>query len=358
MSRGTQALISLSAARHNLSIVRSLAPNSKVWAVVKANAYGHGVEAIANILAPSADGFAVATLSEAIELRECGLTQPILLLEGITKAEHIALVIQHDFQTVIHCQEQLDFLSELNPTDRIKIWVKFDSGLHRIGFAKEALADVYDAIERNLQVELVGQMTHLACADDENDPFTYEQIANFDAAVSEQGIQSISNSAAIVQHPKAHRDWVRPGIMLYGSTPVAGKSAKAIGLKPVMSLQTPIIALKTVKVGDSVGYGLRWTAKKDSRIATLAIGYADGYPRHAPDGTPFFINGVRVPLAGKVSMDMITIDVTDAGECQVGDMVECWGENLPVDDVAKSVDTIGYELLTRVSSRVQLSVID
>lgn len=357
MSRGTKAIINQAAWRHNFQVVKKNAQQAKVWSVVKANAYGHGVAYAVEALKDLTDGFAVATLAEGIALRELGIENPILLLEGITFAEHLADVIAHNFQTVVHCHEQLDFFHDLKATESVTLWLKLDSGLHRIGFAPEDLPLVEQRLSQQPQLILSGYMTHLANADDPSHSFTDQQISLFEQTVPAQATASLANSAAIVHFPQAHKDWVRPGIMLYGATPSSDTAASHFNLLPVMTLQTPIIAIRTVKKGDRVGYGLRWQAERDSVIATLAIGYGDGYPRHAPDGTPFWLHGQKISLAGKVSMDMITVDVTDISHAKVGDMVECWGENLPVDEVAHAVGTIGYELLTRVSSRVVFEVI-
>lgn len=357
MSRGTKAIIRQAAWRHNFQVVKNNAQQAKVWSVVKANAYGHGVSAAVQALKDVTDGFAVATLAEGIALRELGIDKPILLLEGITFAEHLADVIKYNLQTVVHCQEQLDFFHDLKANELVTIWLKLDSGLHRIGFSPENLPLVEQRLSQQPQLILNGYMTHLANADDPNHAFTDQQISVFEQAVPVHATASLANSAAIVHFPQAHKDWVRPGIMLYGATPSANRAASDFGLVPVMTLQTPIIAIRSIKKGDRVGYGQRWQAERDSLIATLAIGYGDGYPRHAPDGTPFWLRGQKIALAGRVSMDMITVDVTDIKSAKVGDMVECWGDHLPVDEVAHAVGTIGYELLTRVSTRVVFEVV-
>jgi alanine racemase len=357
MNRGTQAQIDLSALRHNLQRVRQWAPEAQVWAVVKANAYGHGVERAAQAL-DLADGYAVATLGEAIELRRYQPQQPILLLEGVNRLEQLAEVADHQFHTVVHCQTQLDHLRQSEPqrvdAKPLSVWLKVDSGMHRLGFAPSDLESARTLLAGLAGVHLEGVMTHLACADDPNRPEpTHQQLTRFGACVRPADRLSIANSAAVIAWPETHRDWVRPGIMLYGSSPFAERDGVDLGLYPVMTLTAPVLAVRTVAAGEAIGYGQAWQAKRESRIATLAIGYGDGYPRQAPNGTPIWLNGQTVPLAGRVSMDMLMVDVTDLERVAVGDRAELWGKQLSVDRVARSVGTIGYELLTRLTARVE-----
>ncbi|TXR53908.1 alanine racemase [Reinekea thalattae] len=358
MSRGTRAVISYSALRHNFKRVQQLAPQSNIWAVVKADAYGHGAVQAAHTFS-DADGYAVATFDEARQLRAAGLTKPILLLEGVTCAEHLIEAAQLGCESMIHCQDQLDHLSQLTQGEQIKVWLKVDTGMHRLGFLASSLPQIRQQIAELESVQLGGVVTHMCCADDLRRPeITQAQLA-LASQCKEQGEQaSFANSASIIKWPETHADWVRPGIMLYGASPFADLSAQDIQLKPAMTLSAPIIALRRVSKGESVGYGLIWTAERDSVIATLAIGYADGYPRHAPSGTPVMLNGQRVATAGRVSMDMTMIDVTDVADVAIGDMAQLWGDELPVDEVASVIGTIGYELLTRVSPRVERLYID
>ena len=357
MNRGTQAQIDPTAWQHNVQCVREWAPQARVWAVVKANAYGHGVERAAQALS-SADGYAVATLGEAIELRRLQPHHPILLLEGVNRAEQLADVVACQLQTVVHCQTQLDQIRQSTAqrldTQPLVVWLKVDTGMHRLGFAPSDLESARTLLASCPGVQLEGVMTHLACADalDQPEP-TLQQLALFDACVRPGDRLSIANSAAVIGWPQTHNDWVRPGIMLYGSSPFAERNGVDLGLRPVMTLTAPVLAVRTVLAGEAIGYGQAWRAERDSRIATVAIGYGDGYPRQAPNGTPIWLNGQTVPLAGRVSMDMLMIDVTDLDRVSVGDMTELWGKRLSVDEVARAIGTIGYELLTRVTARVE-----
>lgn len=353
MSRGTCATIDARALTANLARVRELAPKSRIWAAIKADAYGHGAINAARALA-DADGFALATFGEAKQLRDAGVSKPLILLEGTVDADQARQAIELDCASVVHQADQLAQLESLGSRVRQQtLWLKVDTGMHRLGVTPEAALDYWRRLSA-LSDHPVGLMTHFAAADDLDPSATQAQLEAFGRA--EQGVKnapaSLANSAAILGWPASHRDWVRPGIMLYGSSPGFAKTGEQLGLTPAMTLTAPVIAVRDVPEGDGVGYGCRWRAAKPSRIATLAIGYGDGYPRHAPDGTPVWLGGRRVPLAGKVSMDMLTVDVTDLREVRVGDQAQLWGAELSVDEVAQHIDTVGYELLTRISSRV------
>jgi alanine racemase len=280
------------------------------------------------------------------------------LLEGVNRAEQLADVVACQLQTVVHCQTQLDQIRQSTAqrldTQPLVVWLKVDTGMHRLGFAPSDLESARTLLASCPGVQLEGVMTHLACADalDHPEP-TFQQLALFDACVRPGDRLSIANSAAVIGWPQTHNDWVRPGIMLYGSSPFAERNGVDLGLRPVMTLTAPVLAVRTVLAGEAIGYGQAWRAERDSRIATVAIGYGDGYPRQAPNGTPIWLNGQTVPLAGRVSMDMLMIDVTDLDRVSVGDMTELWGKRLSVDEVARAIGTIGYELLTRVTARVE-----
>lgn len=352
MSRGTRAVINRSALQHNLNRVREAAPAAKVWAVVKANAYGHGANRVADALA-GADGFAVSTLDEALSLRSHGVRHPILLLSGVTQTEHWAQAAQLNLHCVIHCRAQVEQLAAVQLSEPLNVWLKVDTGMHRLGLLPENFQPVLEKLSSTPNVSIVGALTHMAAADvSALDATTQQQFADFQSVLPSSMTCSIGNSATILRHPDFHGDWVRPGIMLYGASPTDETPAADFNLKPVMTFEAPVIAVREIAPGESVGYGCRWQAQRPSQIATLAVGYGDGYPRHAPDGTPIWLGGRRVPLAGRVSMDLVTVDVTECGNIQVGDVAQLWGDQLPVDDVARSVGTIGYELLTRISSRV------
>lgn len=362
MNRGTVARIDLAALQHNLQCIKQQAPDSRVWAVIKADAYGHGSVACAQALSHSnlayanhashADGFAVATLEEAKTLRSAGITQPILLLEGAVNAIECQQAAELQLSLMIHHQDQVDWLDDIDADKPLSVWLKADTGMHRLGVPTNDVATIAEQLQYKPQVATVGIASHFACSDDPGHPMNLQQISRFNSCAPKDFRRSLANSAAIWNYPESHFDWVRPGIALYGASPVADVTAAALGLKPVMHLTTQVIAERWIAAGDTVGYGGSWRADKPSRIATLAIGYADGYPRHAPVGTPVWIKGHLVPLIGRVSMDMITVDVTDIAAPTLYEQAELWGNNLPVDQVAAAIGTISYELLTRVSPRV------
>lgn len=353
MSRGTCATIDARALAANLARVRALAPNSRIWAAIKADAYGHGALETARAL-HAADGFALATLDEAQALRDAGITHPLILLEGTIDAPQARQAIALDCATVVHQAEQLAQLESLGEAVRSQaLWLKIDTGMHRLGVAPHDVASYWCRLSA-ISDQPVGLLSHFASADEADPAATEAQLAIFEQCERQVGAApaSLANSAGILAWPNSHRDWVRPGIMLYGASPGFGKTGVELGLQPAMTLTAPVIAVRDIAVGERVGYGGRWRAERPSRIATLAIGYGDGYPRHAPDGTPVWLAGQRVALVGKVSMDMLTIDVTDLPDVHIGQSAQLWGDQLNVDEVARHIGTVGYELLTRVSSRV------
>ena len=348
MHRRTAATIDLNAIRDNFALACAQAPASKTMAVIKANAYGHGMLEVAATLDDSAAAFAVATLDEAVVLRAAGVDKDILVLEGVNSADGYREAEAEGLTLAVNSREQVELALGSSAT----VWIKVDTGMHRLGIEPGELADVLGQL-RKASVPVEAVCTHLARADDLDDAATRQQLDAFRACAEACGLpRSIANSAGILGWPDSHADWNRPGIMLYGASPFATEVAAASGLRPAMTFEAEVIALRDVPEGDSVGYGGRWTAARPSKIATLAAGYADGYPRHAPDGTPIFVNGHNAPIAGTVSMDMITIDVTDHPEVAIGDLAELWGQNVSVNEVAKRAGTISYELLTRVSPRV------
>lgn len=357
MSRPTAAIIDLQALRHNYALAASLAPESQTIPMVKANAYGHGVIEIATALAPVAPAFGVACIEEAMALREANIKQPILLLEGTFTADEVALAENHNLWLMVENQPQLDAILAADIGHQIKVWLGIDTGMHRLGFQPSELEPAYRALKnsRNVHDEIVVS-SHFACADDLNNDATNKQIQIFDLNLptdinSELPLASLANSAAILAWPQTQRDWQRPGYMLYGNSPFSEPQENANQLQPVMSFESAIISVREIDAGESVGYGATWTAPRQSHIATIAVGYGDGYPRHAPNGTPILINGVKCPLVGRVSMDMITVDVTDI-KAKIGDKAILWGPALPVNEVAATCGTIGYELLTRMPDRV------
>jgi alanine racemase len=350
-----RAVIDAAALRHNLRQVRRIAPDSRVMAVIKANAYGHGLVPAAKAFA-EADGFAVARLDEGMALRAAGLTNRILLLEGVFGADQLAIAAQQHFELMVHSAEQLALLDALSGDAAVTTWIKVDSGMNRLGFRLEDFAAAYDRLRANPHVTSDPTLTtHLASADDRRDPKTRQQIEAFSAATAAlPGARSIANSAGVLAWPAARADWVRPGLMLYGVSPFPSGIGAELGLRPAMTLRTEVIAVKTVKVGETVGYGGAWTAPRDTRIAVVAAGYGDGYPRSTASGTPVQIGGRRAPLVGRVSMDMITVDVTDLPVVAVGDPVVLWGSEVPVEEVSAHAGAIAWDLLCSVSQRVQL----
>ena len=353
--RPIQATINLSALEHNLSVVRRHAPQSKVMAVIKANGYGHGLLNAAQGLA-SAEGFAVLSMHEAVSLRHAGFQQNILLLEGLFNADEALLASQLGLSLVLHQQTQLTILQALKLPQPFPVFVKINTGMNRLGFAPQDLPAVMQQCADCVNISEVTLMTHFANADEPAGIADALSLFNATTAAYQQYPVSLANSATVLRYPEAHGDWVRAGIMLYGASPFADQSAYQLGLKPVMRLSSEIIAVQDLKAGDGLGYGHTFVAQQAMRVGVVACGYADGYPRHAGTGTPVWLAGKRSRLLGRVSMDMLSIDLSDLPEVGLGDEVELWGEHVSVDEVAKSAETIGYELLCAIASRVRFKV--
>jgi alanine racemase len=354
--RPIKARISIGAMAHNLRVARSCAGTARVFAVVKANAYGHGLSRARRALA-AADGFAVLTLEEAANLRLMGVEQPILLLEGMFGADEIATCAELDLWPVLHHAAQLDWLQQQPPARPIQIFLKFDSGMHRLGFPLVEHAAIVARV-RNLDgVAGVSLMTHFAQADEAAG--VEWQLQPFLREIAGHGLPwSSANSAALLRYPDTVGAWVRPGIMLYGSSPFADASAEQLGLKPAMTLQSEIISVQTLQSGEGVGYGQLFRAERTMRVGVVACGYADGYPRHALTGTPVLVNGRLSRTLGRVSMDMLCVDLSESDDADVGSTVVLWGEGLSVDDVAMSAGTSSYELLCALAARVPTEEID
>jgi alanine racemase len=352
---GPRARIDLSALAHNLRVARRLAPHSRTCAVVKADAYGHGMAAAARAL-HSADGLAVARVGEALELREAGIDRPLLVLEGAGSPEELQASVRVGIQVAVHREGQVAWIEGaggLPGAVPLGVWVKVDTGMHRLGLEPAAVPGVLDRLACSLGVRVLGLMTHLANADDPSDPLSAAQCARLRQVAADTGLPlSIGNSAGILAVPESRADWVRPGIMLYGTSPFHDRSAASLGLQPVMTLVTQLIAVQRLKRGDAVGYGQTWACPEAMPVGIAAVGYADGYPRHAPSGTPVLVRGARCPLVGRVSMDMIHVDLRPLPDAKPGDPVTLWGQGLPVDEVAARAGTISYELLCRVTPRV------
>ncbi len=360
--RSTKAIIDLKALRHNLAQVKSIAKNSKVMAVVKANGYGHGLVEVASAL-PDADMFAVATLEEALQLRKAGVEQEILLLEGFFELEELPIIQSNNLQLVLHHQSQVNILKQyqeaaINP-NLIKVWMKCDSGMFRLGFALDEVNEVHNQLQHlDLIAKPIKLMSHFSSADSDQN-FSEEQIENFSQATAGLvGQRSMANSAGILAHKQAHWDWVRPGLLIYGASPMPYTQGADYDLKPVMSLESQLMAVKPITKGESVGYGRHWFADKETNIGLVAIGYGDGYPRHARNCTPVWVNGREVPLVGRVSMDMLAVDLGKDSVDKVGDRVVLWGKELPMEKVAPFADTIPYTLCCGVTRRVKFEYID
>jgi len=358
MTRATRALIDLSALRHNLQLARKTAPASRIMAVIKANAYGHGLVPVARAL--DADAFAVANLHEALQLREGGCKAAVVLLQGCHDADEFALAAQYGFQPVIHQLDQIAVLEALTPDASLRVWLKLDTGMHRLGIAAEDFHAAHQRLAALHHVQQpVGVMTHFANADDRDDPLTETQLHRFEAITGRlPGPRSLANSGGLLGWPASHADWVRPGIMLYGISPFGGVLPAELGLRPAMQLRSRLLAVNYYRRGSAIGYGGRYVCEEDMPIGVVGIGYGDGYPRHAPDGTPVLVNGRRVPLAGRVSMDMLTVDLRGQPAARAGDEVILWGAELPVDEVAQHAGTIGYELVCRLTRRVAFDYVE
>ncbi len=354
MSRGTRAVIDLSALQHNFRLVRERAPCSWILAVVKADAYGSGAVSVAQAL-PDADAFGVATFAEALSLRQAGIAQPILLMEGVLSAAELLEAAQYQFQVVLHQEWQLELLLQANLPLPLVIWLKVNTGMHRLGFPVERAVPVWQALAACGKVREIRLMSHLACADEAQHPLNHTQLQTFVSLVEATGAKvcSLANSAGIMRGEAYHYQWVRPGLMLYGATPLSESPAAELDLRPVMQLESTLISKSIVPVGASVGYGATWTASRETSVAVVAIGYGDGYPRHVSRDAFVLIQGQRCPLVGRVSMDMLTVDISAVPDAPINSPVVLWGHGLPVEWVACWAGTINYELLCQVTDRVQ-----
>ena len=354
MGRPIYAQLSLPALRANLARARALAPETQLMAVVKANAYGHGLMRVLPALV-EADGLALIELDAVIALRAERYVRRILMLEGFFAPDELAEISARRLAVVVHNDEQLRMLELARLERPLEVFVKINSGMNRLGIAPSDVIRVVERLNHCDSVAVMRLMTHLACADE--DDGIAEALATFNAAC--RGLpypRSIANSAGVIRHADVGGDIVRPGIMLYGATPFPLKSAVSLGLEPVMTLRSEIIAVQTLRPNESVGYGAAYTATRAHRVGVVACGYADGYPRGAPNGTPVLVCGKKARIAGRVSMDLITVDLTDVPEAVVGSPVVLWGQGLPVDDIAHAASTLGYELLCAVSPRVPFVV--
>ncbi|MDH2925406.1 alanine racemase [Nicoletella semolina] len=357
------------ALRHNLQLIKTFAPQSKICAVVKANAYGQGIYRVVKNLQEMVDAFGVARMKEALSIQESGYTGRIVLLEGFFDREELLKTLSRRFDTVVHCIEQLELLKSVaaewqNEQKKyfwqrktklyfpITVWLKVDTGMHRLGIEPTQVAKFYQELTACPLVKQVKFISHFSRADEEGSDYTKKQISLFEQVSQDYSVErSISASSGILYWQQAHYDWVRPGIILYGISPHS-ESIMPLGFKPVVSLTSSLIAVRDHKKGEPVGYGGAWVSQSDTKIGVVAIGYGDGYPRNAPEGTPVLINGRKVPIVGRVSMDMMTVDLGVDSQDKVGDEVVLWGEQLLIEEVAKTIGTINYELITKLTPRV------
>lgn len=364
MTPAAHVHLDLEAARHNLAQVKRYAPDNKIMAVIKANAYGHGMPRIASAL-EAADGFAVARVDEGLRLREAGFKQPITVLQGFVCVDELQQLLQYRLDAVIHTSQQIAMLQQQAAgSSTLSVWLKMDTGMNRLGFKGGDFNAAYQQLLSCPQVKQpINLITHFANADDLLDDKTRRQIELFNSAVKDfPGQRSIANSAGIIGWPNVRfdsardkaGDWVRPGLMLYGCSPFAGKTGADFGLKPVMSLHSRLIAVKNVAAGETVGYSGTWQCQTATRLGVVSIGYGDGYHRHTQSGAPVLVGGRRVPLVGRVSMDMITVDLNGLPTAQPGDPVTLWGDGLPVEEIARHADTIPYTLLCGITQRVRI----
>ena len=358
MPRPIQAHIDLSALQHNLQVARR-ATSARIMAVIKANAYGHGLLRVAEAL-NSADGFALLDIRDAVQLREAGFRQTILLLEGFFSADDLPLAAEYDLTYVIHNAKQIAMLEAYPRRGTLQVWLKVNSGMNRLGFNPQEIPAVMEKLKAHPAVRDITLMTHFSQADEAAG--VAEQMDVFKVVAAPYRVaRSLANSAALLRYPATHADWVRPGIMLYGASPFAHgdgtqSSAQQLGLKPAMTLCSEIISVRELKAGDRVGYGGLFRAENAMRIGVVACGYADGYPRHAPTGTPILVEGLRTRTLGRISMDMLSVDLSALPAADVGCRVTLWGEGLPVEEVAHAAGTISYELLCGLTARVPVVV--
>ena len=349
------ATVDLSSIRHNLGVVRQMAPGTRVMAAVKADGYGHGAVPVSRALAAAGvDCLAVACMEEAIRLRQARINTPIAVLEGIISREEAALAVYEELAVVVHDHWQLDILDQLGPQACVTLWFKLDSGMHRLGFPLADVPRLQAVLAAHPGWTLAGWMTHLASADEPDNPFTLEQIARFQTALEGvSGPRSVANSAGLIAWPQARLDWVRPGLALYGASPLPDRPAQALGLRPAMTLESRLIAVREFEAGDTIGYSQAYRCPERMPVGVVAVGYADGILRSLPNGTPLQIREKTVPMAGRVSMDMVTVDLRTCPRAAVGDPVRLWGAGLPAETIAAHAGTIAYELFCGLTQRVR-----
>lgn len=364
------ATINSAALRHNIQLIKSFAPNQKLLAMIKANAYGQGLLPAAHILADQVDGFGVARLREALEIQETGYTGKILLVEGFFDREELLKTLSRRFDSVIHCYEQLELLEQVAKEWEeeqqkgfwkrktkiyfpINVWLKIDTGMHRLGVHPEQVDEFYQRLKKCPLVESISFVSHFSRADELDCGYTEKQISTFEQTTQAypEHARSISASSGILYWKQAHYEWVRPGIIMHGISPHY-EPITHLGFQPVMTLSSSLIAVRTHKAGEPVGYGGTWVSPKETKLGVIAMGYGDGYPRNAPEGTPVLINGRKVPIVGRVSMDMLTVDLGADSQDKVGDEAIFWGKDLLIEEIAEHIGVISYELITKLTPRV------
>lgn len=357
MSRPSKIIVEPSALLHNLAQIRRYAPAKKVIAMVKANAYGCGIKTVAPVLDGQVDALGVACIEEALALRSIGINSPCILFQGVFSPDELNVASEYNFSCVIHTPEQLQWLVNTPLKSPIHIWIKVNTGMHRLGFKPHEVNEVLTALKNCKWIHQdFSLLTHMACADEPERVETARQISLFEGIDNKQfKIRSMANSATIIAFPEAHADAVRPGIMLYGVSPFANQIASDFGLIPVMRFRSAVTAIHQNFAHAPVGYGGTWKSEQATVIGVISVGYGDGYPRHIKNNTPVWIKGREVPIVGRVSMDMITVDLTAHPDIKVGDLVELWGTHIPVERIAKSAGTTGYELLCQITDRVRQS---
>ncbi|WP_413479676.1 alanine racemase [Vibrio hibernica] len=355
MARPTTATIDLTAFRHNYKLAKTLANGQHAVAIIKADAYGHGAVKMAHALEEEADAFGVACIEEALELRQSGITQPILLLEGFFSPDELPLIAANNFWCAVHSVEQIEYIAHADLESPITTWLKMDCGMHRLGIPPKQYQLAYQKLKALSQVEKIVCMSHFSSADTAFAPdnITHQQIQRCQSIFDQLDADiSLANSAATLGYPEARQQYLRPGIMLYGASPYSEPHPLADQLQPVMTLHSEIIAIRDVPINEAIGYGQRFVCSAPTKVGTVAIGYADGYPRHAKDGTPIIVNGQRTRIIGRVSMDMLTVDLTHVTDVKIGSTVELWGKHLLATEVAEHCDTIAYTLFTGITRRV------
>ena len=344
--------VDCSAIRHNLSVVRQLAPHARIMAVVKSNAYGHGLVQVAQALNSSVEAFAVATVDEAITLREADIQGSICVLSGFSEADHVAEIRKYEICVVLYCQEQIQILKRIKLDRPIDVWLKINTGMNRLGFSVNSVQSVFHELKSSSFVSIQGVMSHFACADEIDSDFTTRQINRLKIATENIEIPlSIANSPAILKWPKSHLDWVRPGIMLYGASPFSGSTGEELGLRPAMTVYSKVVAINTLSKGESIGYGLTWQSSDSIRVGIVACGYGDGFARCVSPGTQVMINDVRAEIIGRISMDTFAVNLSDCPTAKVGTLVKLFGHELPVEELAAATGTIPYETLCSIQPR-------